>query len=308
MHVNKLRTLLKAVVDPSTRYISLAARGFYNHLPDDEYIHRMFRAKMGYQLDLEHCSTFNEKLQWLKLYDRKPFYSSIVDKYEVKKYVANIIGEEYTVPTLGVWNSFEEIDFNALPDRYVLKCTHDSGGIYIAKNKDNKSIRASRRILKRSLKKNYYYLFREWPYKYVKPRIIAEQYLEGNTRGGIIDYKIHCFNGEPQIILVCADRFSDTGLTEDFFDTKWNHLAVRRPKYKNSSSKILRPQELDEMLELSRRLSKGFLFLRVDFYVVQHRVYIGELTFFPNGGYEKFIPESFDLKLGDMLRLPRGEI
>lgn len=308
MQIGKIKTLLKAIIDPSTRFTCLAARGFFDYVPDEEYIHRMFWAKMGYQLDLARCATFNEKLQWLKLYDRKPLYTSIVDKYEVKKYVSEIIGEKYVVPTLGVWNSIDRIDFGKLPNQFVLKCTHDSGGVCLVKNKDEESVNKAIKTINRSLRRNYYYLYREWPYKHVTPRIIAEQYLNSNTQGGIVDYKIHCFNGEPTIILVCANRYSESGLTEDFYDIKWNHLQVRRPKYRNAVNLIPMPQELDEMIELSRCLSKGFPFLRVDFYIVQHKVYFGELTFFPNGGFEKFIPESFDLEMGKMLQLPRGEI
>lgn len=303
MKINKTKYFIKAIIDPATRFRSLAARGFYNYLSDEKYICKMFRARMGYRLDLKKCTTFNEKLQLIKLYDHKPLYSTIVDKYEVKEYVGGIIGKGYIVPTYGVWESIDDIDFEGLPDKFVLKCTHDSGGICVVKEKNAENIRVAKRIIERSLKKNYFYLYREWPYKNVKPRIIAEQYLESNSYGGITDYKIHCFSGEPKYILVCKDRYTSSGLTEDFFDIHWNHIDVRRPKHCNSLTVIPKPDELDELLNLARRLSNGFPFIRVDFYIIEHKVYFGELTFFPNGGFEKFIPESFDYLMGSLIQL-----
>ena len=174
MKKKQLQSLVQMFVDPNTRFVILNKRGFFKRLSDEQCVKKMFRAKMGYELDLEHPKSFNEKLQWLKLYDHNPLYTTLVDKHEVKDYVASAIGKEYVIPTLGVWDRFEEIDFDALPDQFVLKCTHDSGGLVIVKDKSKLNIGAARKKINRSLKKNYYYYGREWPYKDVKPRIIAE--------------------------------------------------------------------------------------------------------------------------------------
>ena len=432
-------------------FLWLAYHGLLNKWPDEKYIKRKFKAKLGYSLNLDNPQTFNEKLQWLKLHDRKPIYTTMVDKYEVKKYVASIIGEEYIIPTLGIWDSFDEIDFDSLPNQFVLKCTHDSGGLVIVKDKSEFDKRKALKQIEKSLKTNYYYLGREWPYKNVKPRIIAEAYMEdrgtselrdykffcfggvakcykvdfdrfiehranyftldgelmrlgeeicppdfekyiprltildkmkelaetlskghpflradfydvdgkiyfgeltffpasgfgkfiyeGNdellgswieltkTMGGgycliykdllcvlslkkkrekhdgLADYKIHSFNGVPKVILVCNDRFTESGLTEDFFDTNWQHLDVRREKYGNALFEIEKPIELEEMLHLSSLLSEGVPFLRTDFYTINGKVYFGELTFYPASGFEKFVPESFDNRMGEWIAL-----
>lgn len=208
-------------------------------IPDRLYLKLKFRQKMGKWPDLDNPKTFNEKLQWLKLHDRKPIYSTMVDKYEAKRYIADIIGEEYIIPTLGVWDRFEDIDFDALPNQFVLKCTHDSGGLVIVCDKSSMNLDAARKKINRSMKRNYYWHGREWAYKNVKPRIIAEQYMEDGNPGekperidaGLTDYKVHCFNGKPKLILVCKDRFSRGGMTEDFFSDEWNHLPVKRIRH-----------------------------------------------------------------------------
>ena len=275
-----------------------------NNFPDETYLKIKYRSAFGEKLDLKNPETFNEKLQWLKLYDRKPIYSTMVDKYEVKKYVASIIGEEYIIPTLGVWNRFEDINFDDLPNQFVLKCTHDSGGVVICKDKSILDIDAARKKINKSLRTNYYLRSKEWPYKNVRPRIIAEQYMEDTLEQELSDYKIHSFNGVPKVILVCKDRFSDLGLTEDFFDQNWTHLEVCRKKHPNSSEEIKRPKELDKMLGLAETLSRDVPFLRSDFYTIDDKVYFGELTFFPASGFEGFKPEKFDKELGDWLVLP----
>ena len=461
MKETKWKRLIRFLTNPDYRFESFGTRGYLKNMPDDVYLSRMFKAKVGYPLNLTSPKTFNEKLQWLKLHDRKPIYTTMVDKYAVKDYVASIIGEQYIIPTLGVWDNFDDIDFDALPNQFVLKCTHDSGGLVICKDKSKLDIKKAKKKINKSLHRNYYYMFREWPYKDVKPRIIAEKYMEDHSTSelrdykffcfagtakcykvdfdrfvshkanyftsdgelmklgeevcppdfnkelpipanlekmkelaaklsethpflradfydvdgkvyfgeltfypasgfgkfifdgndellgssiklpemvgggyyliykdmpcvlntavtkldnrkvvvdrqsrGLDDYKIHSFNGEPKVILVCRDRFSELGLTEDFFDQDWTHLDVQREKHPNSSETISRPKELDKMLELARMLSKGMPFLRSDFYTIGGKVYFGELTFFPASGFEKFVPESFDKELGDRLSLP----
>ena len=304
----ELKKLLRAggryLTSPDYRFLVNAGLGFYDRMPDEAYLRRYFRAAMGKELDLEHPQTFNEKCQWLKLHDRKPEYTKMADKIEAKKYVASILGEEYIIPTLGVWDSPDEIDFDALPEQFVLKCNHNSGlGMCICKDKSVLNIKNVKKGLKRGLKQDYYLTGREWPYKNVPRKIIAEQFMKSDE-SGLTDYKVHCFNGEPKLILVCKDRFSKTGLTEDFFSERWEHLDIRRPTHPNASNKTAEPEELSEMLTLARKLSENIPFLRVDFYIIEHKVYFSELTFYPASGFEKFVPEEWDSILGSYLQLP----
>lgn len=274
---------------------------------DKTFLKLLFPLRTGYKLNLENPRTFNEKLQWLKLYDRKPEYTKMVDKYEAKKYVASIIGEEHIIPTLAVYDRAEDIDFDALPNQFVLKCTHDSGGIIICKDKSKLDREAAIKKLSHGLKKNYFYQNREWAYKNVKPRIIAEQYMT-NSGKELEDYKVHNFNGTPKVILHCRNRYKETGLTEDFYNRDWEHLDVKRPDHENASKSAERPKELDEMLRLSEQLAKDITFVRSDFYTIDHKVYFGELTFFPASGMKAFIPEKWDEIFGEWLKIPVGRV
>ena len=284
----------------------LATIGSFNWMPDEPYLHLLYWACMGKRLNLEDPRTFNEKLQWLKLYDRKPEYTAMVDKYQVKKYVAEKIGEEYIIPTLGVWECFEDIDFDTLPDQFVLKCTHDSGGLVIVKDKASLDKAAAKEKINRSLGRNYYLYGREWPYKNVKPRIIAEQYM--NNTGNrddepeLTDYKFMCFHGTVDNVFTATGRYSASGVKVAFFDREWNKLPVAR-RYSSNNADIARPRNLEKMIDLAEKLSKGIPFLRVDFYEVAGKIYFGELTFFPASGMEAFEPESWDLKLGERIDL-----
>ena len=270
---------------------------------DQSYIKAYYYCKMGRRLNLKAPETFNEKLQWLKFNDRHPEYSMMVDKWAVKDYVAKKIGAQYVVPTLAVYDAVEEIDFDSLPQQFVLKCTHDSGGVVICKDKEALDRNAAIVKLKNGWGKNYYRYSMEYPYKDVQPRIIAEQFLSDNG-AELADYKVHCFNGEPRLILVCKDRHAASGLTEDFFTAEWKHLGVRRPEHPNAKQPIEKPEELDRLLELSRELANGIPFVRVDFYISQHKIYFGELTFFPASGMTPFVPESFARLFGSWLQLP----
>jgi len=301
-----IKKAIKYGMDSDYRFKVNVRLGLLKKMPDKDYLKRMFHAKMGCDLDLSNPRTFNEKLQWLKLYDRKPIYTTMVDKYAVKKYVADRIGKEYIIPTLGVYDSAEEIDFAALPEQFVLKCTHDSHGLVICQDKSKLDVNEAKEKLKQALKTDYFYRFREWPYKDVKPRIIAEEYLDDNTvsGNGLTDYKVHCFNGVPKIILVCKDRFAKSGMTEDFYTSEWEHLSIKRPDHDNSHEEIAEPIQLPEMIELSKRLSSGIPFLRADWYIVHGELRFGELTFFPASGFKKFIPDSADEWLGEMIDFP----
>lgn len=272
--------------------------------PDKLFLQVKFRLMMGRKLDLKNPVTFNEKLQWLKLYNRRPEYTMMVDKYAVKQYIANKIGEQYVIPTLGVWNSVESIEWDSLPNQFVLKTTHGGGGcgVVICKDKSTFDKEAAKIKLQKSLDSDIYVNYREWPYKGVPKRIIAERYM---TNGGneLEDYKIHNFNGKPKLILVCKNRFEKSPMVDDFYSTDWQLLDIRRPGHPNSSVPQEVPKELELMLSLAELLSKDIPFLRTDFYTIQGKVYFGELTFFPAAGMSKFDPEEWDEILGDWLLL-----
>ena len=295
---------IRFLKDKTYRQTILMNAGFYDRLSDEEFIKKRFRLATGRELDLDAPKTLNEKLQWLKLHDRDPEYTALVDKYAVKSIIAERIGEEYVVPTLGCWDNAESVPFDELPEKFVLKCTHNSGtGTIICREKSKLDRAAVIKELKRGLAEDFFLKYREWPYKNVPRRIICEKYLENEGSSDMPDYKLHCFYGEPKFILVCRDRFSETGMTEDFFTTDWEHIPVKRPKCANSSEPIEKPPMLDEMMDIARKLSKGIPFVRVDLYLAGGRVYFGEMTFFPTSGLTAFVPEEYDGIFGDLLEL-----
>ena len=270
---------------------------------DRKFLEALFPLRVGYKLNLDNPQSFNEKLQWLKLYDRRPEYTKMVDKYEVKKYVAGIIGEEHIIPTLAVYDRAEDIDFDALPNQFVLKCTHDSGGIVICKDKANFDRETAIRKMEQGLKVNYFYQNREWVYKNVKPRIIAEQYKE-DAGGELSDYKWFCFEGEPKAMFIATDRFSKNEETKfDFYDADFNHLPFTNG-HPNATRAIAKPKGFQTMKELAKKLSKGLPQVRVDFYDVNGHVYFGELTFFHWSGMKPFDPIEWDYTFGSWIKLP----
>lgn len=259
---------------------------------------------MGQEADLVHPVTFNEKLQWLKLHDRRPLYTAMVDKVAVKDYAAQIIGKEHIIPTLGVWEHPDEIDFDALPAAFVLKCNHNSGrGMVICRDKTRLNREQMRQGLAEGLREDYYLTHREWPYKEVPRRILAEPLLPCGEQG-LTDYKLYCFGGVPRCILVCQDRFSVKGVSEDFFTPDWERLPVRRPQCRCAAWPIARPERLEEMLQLAAALSADIPFVRVDLYAVGQQVYFSELTFYPAAGFERYEPEEWDAIFGSWLELP----
>ena len=274
-------------------------------IPDALYLKLRYRARFHQKLNLKNPKTFSEKIQWLKLYDRRPEYSMMVDKYEVKKYVADLIGEEYIIPTLNVWNSFDEIDFDTLPDQFVLKCTHDSGGLVICNDKATFDIEAAKKKIEASMKAKYYYHGREWSYKNVKPRIIAEEYMEDATTKDLRDYKFFAFNGDVKMLFIATERQEKDSETKfDFFDMEFNHLPFRNG-HPNADVPPAKPQNFELMKELASKLSKGIPHVRVDFYEVDGKVYFGELTFCHWSGLMPFEPHEWDEKLGSWLELPQ---
>lgn len=280
-------------------------RMLQNIIPDAYYLHIKYRKRMKRALHLRNPRTFNEKMQWLKLHDRRQEYTTMVDKYEAKKYVAEMLGEKYIIPTLGVWDKFEEIDFSALPNRFVLKCTHDSGGLVICRDKKNFDKEDAKEKINNSLKQNYFYYGREWPYKHVKPRIIAEQYMEDSCgKGDLTDYKFHCYSGEVKAIQVISNRYGSTGMVNDFYTPDWKKYELKRGICANGTVEMECPEEIPELIRFAKRLAKNYPFIRVDFYIINHHIYFGELTLYPASGFTPFIPESFDELFGSWIRLP----
>lgn len=277
-------------------------KNFFWFLPDKQYLKIKFWIKFGAKLNLNTPQTFNEKLQWLKLYNRKHIYISMVDKDVAKKYVGNIIGKKHIIQTLGIWNSPDDIDFSLLPKKFVLKLTHDSGTVIICKDKDKLDIESAKKKLGKGLKRNYYKIHREWPYRNVERKIIAEKLMEDNCSGELTDYKFFCFNGEPKIVLVCSERFSSNNMSKTWFDEEWNILPMSEGDYKTSAD-IPKPINFIKMKQFARQLSKKIPFIRVDFYEVNEKVFFSELTFFPGAGYERFSPEAWNKKLGNMIDL-----
>lgn len=296
----------KYIKNPFRVFSILAMRGFFNWLEDEQYVKLQFRAQVGKWPNLKNPETFNEKLQWLKLHDRKPIYTTMVDKYAVKKYVADLIGEEYIIPTLGVWDKFEDIDFDALPNQFVLKCTHDSGGLVICRDKDSLDKRKAKEKIERSLKRNYYWSGREWPYKDVKPRIIAEQYMEDTKTEELRDYKFFCFDGVAKALFIATDRQKEGEEVKfDFYDMDFRHLDFKQG-HPNASVSPAKPETFNEMRQLAEKLSKGIPQLRVDFYEVNGKAYFGELTFSHFSGMVPFNPEKWDETFGSWIKLPEN--
>ena len=277
--------------------------------PDKLFLKLLFRLHLGYPLNLDNPRTFSEKLQWLKLYNRRPEYTRMVDKYEVKKYVADLIGEEYIIPTLGVWDRVEDIDFATLPNQFVLKTTHSGGntGVVICKDKATFDINACKKKLQKSLHDNIYKSLREWPYKNVKPRIIAEQFLSDDFNSDLPDYKFFCFDGVPHYCQVIKDRNSEE--TIDFYDTEWNlQEFIGLLATKHSNNEIDKPFNFKIMIVIARYLSRNIPFSRVDLYEINGKVYFGEITFFPASGFGKFSPHEWNYTLGNLIKLPEDKI
>lgn len=270
-------------------------------LPDKMYLQIYYFAQFHKFIDFKNPKTFNEKLNWLKIYDRNPEYTKMVDKYEAKEYVKNIIGEEYIIPTLGVWDKFDDIDFDKLPNQFVLKCTHDSEGLVIVKDKLKFDIKEAKKKIEKAMKYNFYYIGREYPYKNIKPRIIAEQYMEDEKYHELRDYKFFCFNGKVNALFIATDR--GIGETKfDYFDIKFNHLDIRQ-HYPNSSQKIEKPINYDKMIKLSEKISKDLKHVRIDWYEVNGKLYFGEITFYHFSGLQPFNDVKWDNMFGEWINL-----
>lgn len=272
---------------------------------DKQYLQMMYWLHLGRKLNLKNPKTFNEKLQWLKLYNHKPEYTIMVDKVKAKEYVAKLIGEEHIIPTLGVWDDPDDIDFDALPDQFVLKCNHNSGtGMCICRDKSKLDIEKVKAELRKGLKENYFMRWREWPYKNVPRKILAEKFMVDESGTELKDYKIFCFNGEPRYCQVISDRNTDEKI--DFYDMHWKRLVGLvglNDKVHNSEYAIPCPESFENMKQMASLLAKSIPFSRIDFYEINHQAYFGEITFFPAAGFGNFNPREWNVKMGDMITL-----
>lgn len=284
-------------------YNNIVHTGLTNIIPDKVYLKLTHWIRFGEKLDFSNPVTFNQKLQWLKIYDRNSEYIKLVDKILVKNFVADNIGEEYIIPTLGVWNSSDEIDFDRLPNQFVLKCNHDSGSVIVCKDKSKLDVESAKRKLTKGIKTDAFFWGREWPYKGVERKIFAEKYMKDDDSDELKDYKFMCFNGKVKCSFVGSERYSEDGLKITFFDLDWNVMPFER-HYHKSSIPIKKPKNYEKMIYLAEKLSKNIPFVRVDFYETGGKVYFGEMTFYPGSGWEEFKPYEWDKKLGSWIQLP----
>lgn len=302
--MKKLRKLIK---HPIGCLIMVIGFEKFKFIPDKKYISIMYRYFMDKKLDLKNPKTFNEKLQWLKIYNRQPEYTVMVDKFLVREYITQKIGSEYLIPLIGVWNCTEDIDFESLPEKFVLKCNHNSGtGMYICKNKSNANWSEIKKNLDIGLHEDYFYLGREWPYKNVPRKIIGEQYMVDESGSELKDYKVMCFNGKPKLIELHQGRFTNHQ-TQDYYDLDWNKTNISQGNistFGKSDIVAPKPDTLDEMLELSKVLSEGIPQVRIDWYSINGKLYFGEITFFDGSGFDPYDNPQDDLLLGSWIQLP----
>lgn len=287
---------------------ALNYRKMLNWLPDKVFLEAAFRARFGRKLNLNNPETFNEKLQWLKLYNRKPEYTKMVDKYLVRDYVKEKIGEEYLIPLLGVWDDPEKIDFDELPMQFVLKCNHNSGlGMCICKDKNSLDINKVKEELKKGINQNYYLTSREWPYKDVPRRIIAEKYMVDESGYELKDYKFYCFDGKVKLVMINSDRMSSEKTKANYFDENYQPLDFVWG-YENAEIPPQKSEKFEEMKYLAEKLSEGITHVRIDFYQTPSGIYFGEITFFDGSGFDAIEPIEWDYKIGSWLKLPMEKV
>lgn len=299
---SKLKTAIALAKSPQKLLLPAGQNGLLKFCPDRAYLKAVFKAETGYTLDLNHPKTYNEKLQWIKLYDRKPEYIIYADKYRVRDYVAKRLGEKYLVPLIGMYKKAEDIQWNELPNRFVLKCNHASGTNIICKDKNELDIVSTVKQLNAWLKKNAFWGAREWCYKDIEPCIICEEFIETQDGNTPDDYKFMCFNGVPRLIQVHHDRYGDHTL--DYYTPEWKKADLQRIDADVSEHNVEKPDKLDEMLSIAKELSKDMYYARIDLYYVNNKIYFGEITLYPTGGFSTFTRHEDDLLLGSYIKLP----
>lgn len=285
--------------------IMTLAKKSLRFLPDKSYIKLYYRLRVGRKLNMNNPTTLNEKLQWLKFNYRFPLQSIVSDKLLVREYVKDKIGEKYLIPLIGSWKKYDDIDFSMLPEKFVLKCNHDSGGLVVCNDKEKLNHIEAKRKIEKSLNSNFFYIGREYQYRNIKPMILCEKFISDN--GNVpMDYKVYCFNGVPDVILVCKDRFSKNTHRASyyFFDQEWNFQPLNKGDDNIKNVDLPKPKNLDEMIEIAKKLSKDFVFARIDLYNVDGKIYFGEITLSPNSGFDPDIKYETDLMFGQKLEIP----
>lgn len=274
-------------------------------VPSRVYLPIYYKLRLNKKLNLKNPKLYTEKIQWMKVHKKLDNYAPLVDKYEVKKYVSEKIGDEYTIPTLGVWDSFDEIDFNLLPNEFVLKCTHDSGSVVICNDKNNFDYEVARKKICVALKRKFYLRGKEFQYRNIKPRVIAEKYMVDESGTELKDFKFFCFDGKAKIIMVDYNRFS--GHKRNVYDLEWNYLPVITQFPTDPKMVINKPDKLNEMICIAEQLADGFPHVRVDLYVIDSNIYFGEMTFTHGSGLTRIEPIEFDEQMGEWFVLPKEE-
>ncbi len=300
--LEKMHKTKRKIIKTYQKYFTIQHPETYI-LSDKSFIKKIYKERMGKEINLSDPKTFCEKQNWLKLYDRKPIYTVMVDKYLAREFVAERIGEDYLVPLLGVWDSADNIDFSLLPDKFVLKCNHNSD-VTICTDKSSLDTEKVRKKLNEQLKIDYYTHKREWAYKNVPRKIICEKFMENTNGESLVDYKLFCFNGIPKFVMVNSNRFGKEGVKVDMYDMQWKHMEMQDGHYPNAGDIFVKPDCFDEMCKLAEILSKDTSSLRVDFNYWDNKLYFGELTFFHSAGLESFMPEKWDEILGSWVNLP----
>lgn len=281
----------------------LTLKGCFDFLPDPLFLKMRYKVMLGRHLDLNNPVSFNEKLQWLKIHDRNPAYPSMVDKFEVKKYIADMLGEDFVIPTLGIWNSFDDIDFTTLPDKFVIKCTHDSGSVIICRNKDAFDKAKARKKIKRCMRRKLYRSTREWPYKSIMPRIIVEQYIESDSEKGLRDYKFYVFNGKVKYLYISEGLENHSTARISFLTPDWKQAPFARSDYRQFEVLPDKPKHLNDMILIAEKIAGDTPFRRIDLYEVRDQVLFSEITFFPCGGMMPFDSIEWDIKLGKEMKI-----
>ncbi len=303
LNESKIRKLLHLIDRPKALYHKIMQR-ISETYADRLAIKEMWKSNMDYDLNLDNPQTFNEKLQWLKLYDRNPQYTILADKYKIKEWIETNIGKQYVIPLLGVYHHFDEINFDKLPNQFVLKCNHDCGSVIICKDKNTFDKASAKVKLEEHLKMDFFIPYREWCYKNIPRRIICEKYMQNETDSELTDYKFFCFNGVPRFLYVSYNLSNWNEAFINYMNLDWTPAPFHRPDFQEFKEIPPKPSKFEEMIELSKQIAKEFTFVRVDLFQIDNQIYVSELTFYPGAGIDKFIPEGWDRKIGDLLQLP----
>lgn len=297
----KKKNIVKIMKNPSLIIKGLGSRGLLNWLSDDIYLKLIYKSALKKELNLKNPINYNERLQWLKINDRKTHYTKYVDKLEVRGLISNKIGEKYLIPLLGVYETVDDIDWEMLPEQFVLKCTHGSGTNIICSNKSNLNVNHSIKQLKKWMNKNWYWVGREWPYKNIKPKIICEKYMVENEGEELKDYRVFCFDGEPKFIAVDFEINNKEKTRRNLYDLEWNFLENEISYPRELGIDVKRPFQLENMVNISKFLSKDMAHVRIDFYSIGEEIYFGEMTFYHQLGLAKISPEEFSDKMGSWI-------